>query len=296
MIHTKNLPDFLIVGPHRTGSTWLFRNLNNHYDIRIPIEKELHFFCHHPHHPWSIPSDLRKKNLKAYRRRFAIPLSTHLRRTLTALGKRFQLPNRLLQGEATACYASLPRPMIQEILTLMPHVKIILMLREPIDRAWSHTVFSMRWRHRNGVESDQAITRLFHTEPTSTGSIQRWKEFIYSDPHILAGSRYSSIMKNWHDHLPEKNVLTIDFDELREPEQLLASTFKFLGAGFHRNNIDREVLHQRFTSESETPRMPPEIRSLLERELSNEMQWWAAYQAKRLQSNVSRKAVGEGML
>src|SRR6056297_1956378 len=50
-INTKGLkeglyefPDFLIIGPQRTGTTWLHRNLLLHSDIFLPHTKELYFF------------------------------------------------------------------------------------------------------------------------------------------------------------------------------------------------------------------------------------------------------------
>ena len=40
----RNFPDFLIVGPQRTGTTWLFHHLKSHPEIFLPKEKELYYF------------------------------------------------------------------------------------------------------------------------------------------------------------------------------------------------------------------------------------------------------------
>lgn len=40
-------PDFLIIGPHRSGTSWLYKNLEQHPQVFFPCQKEVNFFCQH---------------------------------------------------------------------------------------------------------------------------------------------------------------------------------------------------------------------------------------------------------
>ena len=43
-LNSSDLPDFLVLSPPRTGTTWLARALNAHKDIFIPPDKEVRYF------------------------------------------------------------------------------------------------------------------------------------------------------------------------------------------------------------------------------------------------------------
>lgn len=99
------LPDFLVIGAMRAGTTSLYRYLDAHPDISM-APKELQFFTEH-----------RDRGLEWYRGQFDATAT--------------------LQGEATADYLARDSAM-RNIAELLPSARLVASLRHPIDRTWSH--------------------------------------------------------------------------------------------------------------------------------------------------------------
>ena len=92
------LPDFLGIGAQKAGTTWLHDNLSCHPELYLPPEKEIHYFDQHNDKPISYYSQFFKKSKK----------------------------NRAcVKGEITPAYSVLPQNMIERIMGIMPHLKII---------------------------------------------------------------------------------------------------------------------------------------------------------------------------
>src|SRR5215218_4326678 len=101
------LPDFLVVSPPKTGSTWLADNLRRHPGLFVPASKEVKYF--------SLFGDW-------------LGLEWYLDHFIAA-GAR-------LKGEASPSYALLPEERIRLVRDLMPGVKLIYLMRDPLARAW----------------------------------------------------------------------------------------------------------------------------------------------------------------
>lgn len=101
------LPNFLIIGAPRAGTTWIAKNIGEHPDIYMPKDKEMHFFDRHY-----------DKGIEHYETFF--PDTT----TCTAV------------GEATPEYLYMP-DMPARIKQHLPDVKLIASLRNPTDRVYS---------------------------------------------------------------------------------------------------------------------------------------------------------------
>lgn len=112
MKRENKLPDFLCVGVEKCGTTSLYDLLKQHPAIGLPRFKETHFFNSHWH-----------QGLGWYTEKFS-----HLPENCSAI------------GEITPAYHRFPEviPRIQQ--TLGKQVKIIFMLREPRQRAFSHYI------------------------------------------------------------------------------------------------------------------------------------------------------------
>jgi hypothetical protein len=134
-VDLSDFPDFLIVGPQRTGTTWIHENLRDHPDILWPQVKELFFFSRvkNPDHPKFVSADL-----DWYLAQFRD--SIWLRTVKTALSFRSSrsVYRPCVRGEATASYAAMDSDVIAEIVVLNPGIRAIMMIRDPIERAWSH--------------------------------------------------------------------------------------------------------------------------------------------------------------
>ena len=103
--------DFLCVGAQKAGTSWLFRQLNNAPGICFSKGKEVHY--------WDWVERKKRPNDPDW----------YL--------KAFSDTNGLLGGDMTPCYALLTTDSIREIQRMYPDVKILYIIRNPIDRAWS---------------------------------------------------------------------------------------------------------------------------------------------------------------
>jgi len=222
-VDLQRFPDFLIVGPQRTGTTWLHANLRYHPQIFLSEPKELFFFSR-----LKTPDDPRfqSNDLGWYLRFFRDPPWRWAMKTAVCLWKHGEWYRPRVRGEATASYAALPRDIIEEIATLNPDIKVILMIRNPIDRAWSHAKKDLvRNRKRNIQDVAESEFMAF-----------------FNDPYQRQCARYAETYDNWAAHLKDGHLFTGFFDDIAaQPEALLLRVMSFLGVTSDPRYIDRAV-------------------------------------------------------
>lgn len=176
-------PDFLGIGAPRSGTTWLYENLKCHPELFIP-EKELHFFDREFH------------------------------RSLRHYSNKFKLGDHRLKGEITPAYAHLPVEIIQIIKMIMPEVKLIYLLRNPVERAWSSVrknLFLEANRKIEDVEESEIYDLL-----ESEGSKMR--------------SSYLDNLNNWLSVFPRDQLFIGFFDHIiSSPKELLIEIFNHIG-------------------------------------------------------------------
>jgi hypothetical protein len=115
---TDALPDFLIIGAQKAGTTSLASHLAAHPNVISPKWKEIHFF------------DLNySKGVNWYRSHFPVGRKRHVKTHLRG--------QRLLAGDATPYYLLHPQAPFRAF-SLVPGARIIVMLRDPVGRAYSH--------------------------------------------------------------------------------------------------------------------------------------------------------------
>lgn len=115
----RTLPSFIIVGAQKCGTTSLNGYLKSHPDICMARGKETWFFDKHY-----------EKGISYYRLHFPLKISSFLN-------------PRLVVGEASPSYIYNPR-VPERIYTHFPNCKIIILLRDPIERAYSHYKHMLR--------------------------------------------------------------------------------------------------------------------------------------------------------
>jgi hypothetical protein len=148
-------PDFLGIGAQKAGTTWLHANLRNHPDLWLPPIKELHYFdeIHDVSvRAWSRPQRQRKSReiLNWYIE--SVPASEWDLRFIATVSeiavgelddewyrKIFRLA-ALTQicGEVCPDYLLLPDAGIAHLCRVAPDARVIVCLRDPIERNWSH--------------------------------------------------------------------------------------------------------------------------------------------------------------
>lgn len=233
-----HFPNFLGIGAARCGTTWLSNSLSSHPDVWIPRLKEIHYFTRSS--KYLGPSQLQNGTVaqrlfssaqpyRRYRRKLFRAIVSNIVRP--SVGKLCWDANFLLRNPSDAWYASLfsqgfgkttgeitPRYCIldaediERLKVLIPGVKIIFVMREPVDRAWSILKYhEKRWGQQLTCLPDaQLIERAMH-------------------PAILEQSDYESSLTRWRKVFPPEQLLTAFFDEIVEnPQQLLARVCDFL--------------------------------------------------------------------
>jgi hypothetical protein len=224
-------PDFLVIGAQKAGTTWLDRNLRTHPQIWLPPEKEIHFFDLPRPLPFAallvapirtarhwararLARDwakvrARQQTLAWYVRYYFQPRTRRWYRSLFTPG-----PGQIC-GEATPRYAPLPAKSIARLHQMMPHLKIIYLLRDPIDRMWSDLI-------------------MFHTPRFGGNGLRRatassLKSFL-SKPENLAHSSYAANLARWSRFYPEERIFIGYHEEIgSQPEALLRRLYEFLG-------------------------------------------------------------------
>jgi hypothetical protein len=187
---------FLIAGVQKGGTTALFDYLGDYPDIALAGEKELHFFDDEAR-DWAAP------DYGAYHARFADPAGRPC-------------------GEATPIYSYWPRS-LERIATYNPAMRLILVLRDPVERAWSH----WRMESARGAETHpfawcirQGRQRLFDADPWG-----HHREFSYVERGF-----YGEQAERLLGLFPRAQLLVLKSDALRsDPGATLAEVRGFLG-------------------------------------------------------------------
>lgn len=260
-------PDFLVIGAQKAGTTWLDRNLRTHPQIWLPPEKEIHYFDLPRPLPFAalllapmraarhwtkarLKRDwdkvkAREQSLAWYIRYYFLPRTQRWYRSLFTPG-----PGQIC-GEATPRYATLPGKEIGRIHRLMPDLKIIYLLRDPIDRMWSDLAMFQRPRFGgSGLKrADEKALRSF-----------------LSDPENLAHSRYAFNIERWAKYFASGNIFIGYQEEIAErPKDLLHRLYGFLGV-----STDEPGSYLRADEQINSKKYPP-VRRRLARRLATEL-------------------------
>ena len=151
----ERFPDFLGIGAQKAGTTWLHENLKRHPEVWTPWVKEVQYFneVHIPGHRAWIGNHRREHAQRAIhgllQRNPGRPYNLETLHGIASIavtpasdawyGRVFShAPADRICGEITPEYGLLPRAGIAHVRRLCPRARIILLLRDPIERTWSH--------------------------------------------------------------------------------------------------------------------------------------------------------------
>lgn len=199
----RGLPDFLVIGAQKAGTTALYAYLRWHPSILGPSWKEVSFFDRH----WW-------RGDAWYRGQFP----------LRSRGK--------LVGEASPSY--LFHPLAPErVLSVVPEARLIALLREPAERAYSHYQHEVALG-REPLSFEEALDA---EDERLRGEVER----LCADPRAFSrawwdhayASRglYAEQLERWLEFFPREQLLVLTTDELGErPAETYATVLEFLGA------------------------------------------------------------------
>jgi len=142
-----------------------------------------------------------------------------------------------LKGEITPAYSILDVEDVARVRRLCPEAKIILILRNPIDRAWSQVCFE--WTKGTFEDVDD---------------LEKIKAFIERPFQSLRGN-YPRTIRIWTSCFPEEQIFIGFFDDLvRNTQHFMSSVVEFLGGKAEKLNLRTLHRKQNVSKKMDPPR------------------------------------------
>ena len=210
------LPTFLIIGVSKGGTTSLFEYLIQHPDIEPPWRKEVNYF-NRLHGRF-----FEYLGLYWYKSFFPTVLETYQHRV--------NYKRKLITGEATTHYIFNQNKNIPAMVQrLMPSVKLVALLRHPIDRAYSHYQMFVKEGKEPLVFEDAIKCEL--TPKTQRKKIFFSQGLTQEHPYsYLARGFYVDQLIQWEKCFSKRQFLILQTDELNlNPQRIVNRVFRFLG-------------------------------------------------------------------
>jgi hypothetical protein len=268
-----NLPKFLCIGVQKAATSWLWVQLRSHPDVWMPPVKELHFFDHlfvpenRKWTGWHIKTHVGKA-IKWHHEngKDSGPYFDYLQGLLSEdmfteewYRRAYSLAaaKGKITGDITPEYCMIPEEGIRYVRSLLGKAKIIVMVRNPMDRALSQIRMNAKNR---GLD-------------LATASLEQWLD-LAKDTVIYSRARYSEFLPLWRSVFDEGNLLILQYSEVRNnPLGLLRSVEIFLGlAGGHYADATKKVYE---TSNKQT-QVPRQVVDQLTKQLASETHYFEA--------------------
>ncbi len=191
-MHHEHNPDFIGIGGEKTASTWLYKCLLEHPEICGPEKKELCYFDTVKIIGWPAreKSEYELHGIEGYYEHF------------------LKCPTTKVTGEFTVTYLH-DTKVAPLLASLFPKTKIIVSIRNPIDRAYSQ------------------YTGLREVDRKSLGSFE---EALKREPEFIRRSTYAPYLALYLKHFKRDQIHVVLHDDVvQNPEQVLRDLFLFLG-------------------------------------------------------------------
>ena len=257
----------------RSGTGWLFDQLSHHPDFWMPPIKELHYF------DTNFPKTKFIEDIARIRRNFDKHSRKRERKQIRPLSDRdmafyddvlacrghdidFELYRNLfrhkdgqISGDMTPNYCDLDEDLVSRIAKAFPHLKILLLIRDPVSRFWSRS--SMRSR-KNDFSLDEFTDQ------------KRLRKYLETRTATSAGKQ-TEIFALWRRQFPADQMLVSILDDVSEnPAVERNKILSFLGgdpekkSGELQPNFNRKSKHEKIA-------MPDEARETLVDYFADEM-------------------------
>lgn len=200
------MPNFLIVGAAKSGTSSLDRYLGQHPDIFIPPKKEAHFF--------SIPD---------FPPKFQGPgdegMNEETIRSQEAYERLFEgAGSARAVGESSAFYLYYPGT-AKQIFAANPHMKIVMILREPVSRAYSAYMHNIR-DDRETLSFEEALKEEPHRKRLDYEPMWLYREL----------GLYSEQIQRYLDVFGSEQVRIVLYDDFSaDAQKVVSDVCAFLG-------------------------------------------------------------------
>jgi hypothetical protein len=265
-------PDFIGIGAQKSGTTWLHHNLHSHPQLWLP-RKEVHYFDKKIKDNSSVLSRIFGKSREdaqwrgqTWRR---LKLHTLKEPSLEELrwaakyymrpyndrwyGEIFEPKKGRIAGEITPAYSVLGKGKVARVHDLVPEAKLIFMMRNPIERAWSQAVMSF-----DNAEKGSADT---------ASEKELFRQFGRNSTRLL--TNYLRTLENWQSSYPEERIFVGFLEDVSLfPGELLKNVYSFLGVD---TTFEPPTLNEKIHSRS-SDTMPTSLAVYLAREYREEVE------------------------
>lgn len=209
----RRLPDFILPGAPKCGTSSLYDNLVRHPGARRAARKEPTNFIHYP--------------TSTLRSRMHFP---------------FDFGN-FITGEASVEYFIHPDAP-RSIRDVVPQAKLIFLFRDPIQRAYSdYRMFCRSGHEKESFETVVEREMRWHADPSLAPLISSAARNAYSPVRYLLNSLYAPVIERWLAVFPREQCLFLISEEFfRDERAVLHRVYDFLGLPPHE---EKEILHAR---------------------------------------------------
>lgn len=227
LIKKLTLPDFLIIGVPKAGTWWLASNLSAHPQIYLAMGEtrgELHYF------------------------------DTGFHRSIIHYASYFQATEKRVTGEKTPNYCVLSKERVQLVQTLLPDVKLLLMLRDPVERLWSEAMMMLVRKPKISYQDlDKSLL---------------WKWLEGNRDRVL----YSQIFERWEAIYPSEQLYTGFLEDVKNsPQELLFDVFGHIGV---QTDVDwRELPYNKVANQGPGVQIPDSYAEILRDWYTQEIDW-----------------------
>jgi hypothetical protein len=206
---TGALPDFLVIGVGKGGTTFLYHLLTQHPLVEAAATKEVHFF-----------DNRFGEGVEWYRQNFPAPRPKDGRTTVT--------------GEATPFMFHPHVP--QRAGQVVPEARLIALLRNPVDRAYSHYQQVVRrigtpLTFEEVVEKEKRLLEASHVEghrPEEYFAAEDGSSSTFTGSCIYKGI-YVDHLARWAEHFDREQMLILKSEDFfARPQEILRQVFAFL--------------------------------------------------------------------
>ncbi len=230
----KTYPDFIIIGAMKSGTTTLHRYLSSHPDIFMTIPKEPGFFSR---------NEVFNKGTEWYLSLFQ---NAH---------------DNQFTGEASTCYSRWPafEAVPERLSSFNNKVKLIYILRHPVERAYSH---------------------YGHLTFADKKNYSSFEEALKQESEIISASKYMLQINKFLEHFPKEQLMLVDFEELmNSPNNILVQIQKFIGCNVINLSLDNVItankagettVRNSFVAKLRKIRNLPGIKTLIDKTISPE--------------------------
>jgi hypothetical protein len=202
------LPNFFIVGAAKSGTTALYRYLRQHPDVYLPDVKEPRFFSYDP----------------ADRTRYAGPRAHELIDSVVKDQDAYEALYAAVNGESAigdVSPAYLASPIAAgRIRAAVPHARIVAVLRDPVERAYSHFLDNVQ----SGWEEETDFERVLDLREQRRRE-RWWRKWDYVDNGF-----YAAQLERYFEAFERERIRIYLYEELRaDAPGLIADLLGFLG-------------------------------------------------------------------